>query len=461
MRLLLLAAVLRVAAAAPDLLELAESAAKELRSTAAAEHAQVNASATARNHQSYVGGSLTSDGYCYSSVSSAFTYTACTILSQIQTDSYRSGACYGASSGYIYYCPAAYYTGSSSTSNGYCYATSTLAFSSTSCTMSQITTDMSHTGACSGAPPGFYNYCPLYSPVTSFYTSSPSTSNGYCYSSATQAYLATVCTSTSQILTDSSRTGACSGAPSGVIYYCPATSYYSGSSVSSNGICYASASQAYGATVCTSTSQILTDFSHTGACSGAPYGIYYYCPASAGGSGSGYPAGAIACGFALASQPEYNSYSSGGFIALNDATCATCGKAGYCPYNRNTYSNLDTTWFACVSGGSTVTRSSGVRYTYCTTRPTGGFYAVVIVPPFFFLVFCILLCCRFCTCCAWNKAIAAKRQAAQPQGIMMNPMQPTMMQPVMMAGAPAMGQPMMMAAPAAAEPQVLKTAEQV
>jgi hypothetical protein len=397
--------VLRVAAAAPDLLELAESAAKELRSTAAAEHAQVNASATARNHQSYVGGSLTSDGYCYSSVSSAFTYTACTILSQIQTDSYRSGACYGASSGYIYYCPAAYYTGSSSTSNGYCYATSTLAFSSTSCTMSQITTDMSHTGACSGAPPGFYNYCPLYSPVTSFYTSSPSTSNGYCYSSATQAYLATVCTSTSQILTDSSRTGACSG---------------------------------------------------------APYGIYYYCPASAGGSGSGYPAGAIACGFALASQPEYNSYSSGGFIALNDATCATCGKAGYCPYNRNTYSNLDTTWFACVSGGDTGTGIGGVgTIAYCTTRPTGGFYAVVIVPPFFFLVFCILLCCRFCTCCAWNKAIAAKRQAAQPQGIMMNPMQPTMMQPVMMAGAPAMGQPMMMAAPAAAEPQVLKTAEQV
>ena len=174
----------------------------------------------------------------------------------------------------------------------------------------------------------------------------------------------------------------------------------------------------------------------------------------------------MTCALALVSQVGLTALTSNAPITISDSTCKTCGNAGYCPIAYKSGVSFNPTWFSCVAGGDTDTRhsdtdGSGAPITYCTVTPTGGFYALVIILPVAGILTCVLLCCRFCSCCAWYKAVAAK-QATQPasgQGIMMNPMQPMMMQPMMMAGAPAMGTPMMMvaapAAPAAAEPRVM------
>ena len=235
---------------------------------------------------SYIGSSLlTRDYYCYPTASAAYSVTSCS-YTQIMVDYNRNGACSAASYGFIFYCPAispvssSYYTGSASSTNGYCYSTSSQAYSSTACYTSQIANDNYRSGACSSAPSSYTFYCPITAYTTSStYLGTLQTSNGYCYATYSAASSATYCTQS--ISSDSYHSGACAGASAGYIYYCPANSYRTGSSLTSDGVCYASSSLAYSSTSC-STSQITTDYSRAGACSGAPSGIYYYwCECSA------------------------------------------------------------------------------------------------------------------------------------------------------------------------------------
>ena len=99
--------------------------------------------------------------------------------------------------------------------NGYlCFTSLATAYSNTVCGSSSIFYDNSYSCAGTG---GFYYYCSTYRASVS---SSGASRDGYCYDTASHAYYATACTSTSQILTDTYQTGACSGSYYGAyIYY--------------------------------------------------------------------------------------------------------------------------------------------------------------------------------------------------------------------------------------------------
>ena len=104
-------------------------------------------------------------------------------------------------------------------------------------------------------------------------------SSGYlCFSSSSAAYSNTLC-GYSTILYDPS--SSCAG--SGFGYYCSSYTWQNtGSASSTDGRCYDSPYHAYQSTSCTSTSQILQDYSRTGACSGTSYDAYTWCGAGRG-----------------------------------------------------------------------------------------------------------------------------------------------------------------------------------
>lgn len=207
-------------------------------------------------------------------------------------------------------------------------------------------------------------------------------------------------------------------------------------------MCYASTTGAYVDTICTTT-QIQNDAAQTGACAGAMPGYTYYCPAS--GLLAGTDAGSQTCGVALRRQVGAAGLGASS-VVLSSATCSACGAARHCPLTGLSYTSLDPRWWGCVKGGSTDTLGppASVAVQFCTIRPTSGFYAIVILLPLLGLFGAVMLCCRLCSCCPWNRAIAAARPKGaqgimlmtlpQPQMVMVQ--QPVVMTPMEMAAAP-------------------------
>jgi hypothetical protein len=248
---------------------------------------------------------------------------------------------------------------------------------------------------------------------------------------------------------------ACAGA-SGRGYYCTVYLASVTSSSTSNGYCFDSAAHAYAATSCTSTSQILSDTYQSGACSGASYDAYvWYCPgSSSGGSGnnnddggmfSGLSDGQRTCASAVFVQAFAEAFSTmfstqpDSDLALSDATCKVCGNARFCPVGRSTYTDLNPALFSCVSGGRA---DNGV--VWCAVKPTGGFVALVVILPLLGLAGAIAGCCFCCPACPGYKS--THRSTAQPV------MQPVMQPPVMVAMNP------LMVAPSSAPPLLVHQA---
>ena len=278
-------------------------------------------------------------------------------------------------------------TSSALSLNGQCYDTKQNAYNATSClTSDQVLQDTSRTTACRGVAManGTY-YCPS---IFQCSGAGSALAKDTCYLTPALAVQYTPC-ALSQILTSSASaagvpTGVCTGAPGGVLYYCPAsataTTFLSGNFLTSNGVCYSSTSSAAAATGCT-PGQVASDATGTGLCLGAPAGVTFYCPAVLS-SPAVSQANINKCSATVQAQFAASNASRAA-LAISSGSCQACSSACPTAFGSVTEGN-DPKWWLCLAGGRTstiVSASASATVTFCTVHPSTGFWCVVLIPP--------------------------------------------------------------------------------
>lgn len=262
------------------------------------------------------------DGTCYDTVANAYKSTVCQTTSQILEDPNRQTVCSGvAMANATFYCPSWFQTGNiNAQNNGTCYSTQALTVQYTTCSQSTV---LSSTTVCQGAPSRVTYYCPAVATVSSFFSGSFLTMNGYCYSSRASAAAGAGCT-VSQVASDLSGTGICLGAPVGVSFYCPAVLDSPAASQANINKCMATVQAQFAASNASRTA-----------------------------------------------------------LAISSASCKTCSNA--CPTAFGSVAEgYDPMWWLCLAGGrtsTTISNSASATITFCTVHPSSGFWCVVIIPP--------------------------------------------------------------------------------